>query len=104
MSPSESGRRASDRGVLPIKLDEYLQLLDWSGRQIKADKRGAIPNHLAPILDRLKINSTRWMKLVTEFDQLFTNVVGNAAALFERAAKSGRRWYRGQVACHEAFG
>ncbi len=37
-------------------------------------------------------------------DRLFSNVVGNTAALFERAAKSGRRWYRGQVACHEAFG
>ena len=37
-------RRASDKGLLPIKLDEYLQLLDTSGRIIREGKTGAIPD------------------------------------------------------------
>ncbi len=28
-------------------------LLDWTGRELRRDKRGAIPDELAPILDRL---------------------------------------------------
>ncbi len=32
---------------------EYLELLDWTGRQVKEGKRGKIPPHLANILERL---------------------------------------------------
>jgi hypothetical protein len=42
--------------------------------------------------------------LVTEFDRLFASVVGSAEQLLDRASKAGRSWYRGQVACREAFG
>ena len=40
--------RASNKGFLPVTLDEYLQLLDWTGRQVRGNKRGSIPRHLAP--------------------------------------------------------
>jgi hypothetical protein len=56
--------RASDRGILPMSLDEYLELLDWSGRTVRAGK-GSIPTHLAPILVRLGIDATHWMDVVT---------------------------------------
>ena len=52
---SGCGRRASLKGFLSISLSRYLQLLDWTGRQLRSDKRGAIPRHLAPILQRLGI-------------------------------------------------
>jgi hypothetical protein len=103
-APSASGRRASDKGLLPIQLDDYLSLLDWTGREVHADKRGAIPAHLAPILERLKISRTMWVELVTEFDRWFSHVVGSSDALVDRAATVGRRWYHGRARCAEAFG
>ena len=48
-----TNRRASNKGFLDIGLGDYLQLLDWTGRQIRNGKRGAIHKHLSLILQRL---------------------------------------------------
>ncbi|MDH5229502.1 MAG: transposase [Gammaproteobacteria bacterium] len=40
---------------------DYLELLDWSGRAILPHKRGAIPEHLPPILTRLNINPKSYL-------------------------------------------
>jgi hypothetical protein len=95
--------RASDKGLLPIKLEQYLELLDWTG-QLHATRIGAIPQHFAPILDRLGINRGLWMDLVTRFDKLFTRIVGTSQQLVDRAASAGRRCYRGRAICAAAFG
>ncbi len=43
--------RSYDRNQL-ISLGDYLQLLDRTGRQIRSDKRGAIPANLEPLFER----------------------------------------------------
>jgi hypothetical protein len=48
--------RASDQRFLPIETRKYVMLLDWTGREMRRDKRGAIPEDLAPILDRLGVD------------------------------------------------
>jgi len=76
----EASWRASDKGLLPILLEDYLKLLDWTGRQFRQDKRRAIPNHLAPILERLYISQDYWLETVTQFDSRFGQVVGRVEA------------------------
>jgi len=100
---TRSSRRASEKGLLPIGLDDYLALLDWTGRQVRSDKRCSIPDHLAPILDRLRINRQMWTDLATQFDDFFGRLVGPASDLAARAAEAGRRYYRGQRNCSAAF-
>jgi hypothetical protein len=104
MLQSATQRRASDKGLLPVSFDDYLQLLEASGRIIQAGKSGAIPPHLAPILERLRIRSEMWTDLVTGFDQLFGCVVGASEKVAQRAAQAGRHWYRGIANCAAAFG
>jgi len=69
-------RRASNKGCLSMTLDQYLNLLDWTGRQIRKDKVGAIPKDCAPILDRLKLNAETWLDLVKNFRKRFRNEAG----------------------------
>jgi hypothetical protein len=33
--------------------NQYFEVTDWVGRQLRHDKRGAIPAHLDPILERI---------------------------------------------------
>jgi hypothetical protein len=41
----------------------------FSGRAIREDKRGAIPDYLAPILDGLGLDRSNWLKTVLKFRQ-----------------------------------
>jgi REP element-mobilizing transposase RayT len=100
---SRSGRRASDQGLIPVTLDKYLELLDWTGRQFREGKRGAIPAHLAPILERLKINEEYWLEALECLDEWFGPVVGRAADLAQAAADTGRKWIKGTKAAARVF-
>jgi hypothetical protein len=41
---------------LPFKLTDYLELVDWTGRILREDKRGYIAQEIPPILERLQID------------------------------------------------
>ena len=95
--------RASSRGCLPMKQDQYLQLLDWTGRQIRRDKRGAIPSDLAPILERLQTSPEHWVRLVSSFRRLFHRAVGRESSLQQEANRRGQTYLRGMPASREVF-
>ena len=89
---SDCGRRASLKGFLSIPLVEYLELLDWTGRQIRGDKRGSIPKHLAPILSRLGYDGHSWCDLVLKFGKLFKRAAGSSDSIKEEAKRRGQDW------------
>ena len=59
----------SEKGIL-FSYRDYLELVDWTGRIIRNDKRGFIDNELPPILPRLKIPSEQWHINATQFEAL----------------------------------
>ena len=58
------------RGIL-FSTEDYIQLVDYTGRIIRPDKRGAIPSHYPPILQRLNLDQKEWLDCSTKFEQLF---------------------------------
>jgi len=100
---SKSSRRASDRGFLSLSLDQYLQLLDWSGRQVRSSKRGAIPSELAPILERLQVSGNCWVDLVSGFGRWFRRAVGRPPTMAAECERRCRRWLQGISHAREAF-
>ena len=97
-------RRASNRGFLSLALGEYLQLLDWTGRQLRSDKRGTIPDQQPPILARLKLDATRWPAVVADFPRLFRSAAGRVQELVREAERRGLRWLHGVRQAAKAFG
>jgi REP element-mobilizing transposase RayT len=53
---------------IPFEFEDYLALVDWTGRAIRNDKREYIPNHLPSILDRLSIDLQIWLQNSTQFE------------------------------------
>ena len=87
-----NGRRASCKGFLSMSLEKYLELLDWTGRQIRSDKRGSIPEELSPILTRLGLSGDHWCDLVQRFGKLFKRAAGTAVSLAQEAQRRGQRY------------
>ncbi len=100
---SRTGLRASDKGLLSISLDDYLALLDVSGRIVRDDKSGSIPSELEPILKRLGVKANRWSSLISDFHEQFGHVAGKLETVVSRAQRAGRRWYRGKRNCASSF-
>jgi hypothetical protein len=64
-----------------MSLDQYLQLLDWTGRQLRRDKPGVISSDLKPILERLDCTVESWMDLVRNFRRRFRTEAGRPETL-----------------------
>jgi len=56
-------------GIL-FSFEEYLALVDWTGRIIRSDKRGHIDNAFPPILVRLQISMDQWRINTTQFEAI----------------------------------
>ena len=95
--------RASNQGYLPIEIEKYLSLLDWTGRELRSDHRGTIPAQLSPILERLGVSRVGWVETVRHFGRWFKRAVGRHDSLAAIAMRSGRCWFQGQCAARVAF-
>ena len=91
-SPGAHSRRASRRGFLSLSLARYLELLDWTGRQIRLGKRGAIPQHLDGILERIGLDSSTWCELVHRFGRVFKRAAGTAESMAAEATRRGQHY------------
>jgi hypothetical protein len=82
--------------------DEYLTLVDATGRSL-VEGKGAIPDHIEPILTRLRINSKNWMNTTTHYHRRFRRMVGPVEKLEAAAARVGKAWFQGLVAAKLSF-
>ena len=71
-----------------MSLADYLELLDWTCRQLKRkNKQETIPGHLAPILQRIGLDPSCWCDLVKKFGKLFKRAASKASTLADEAAR-----------------
>ena len=80
---------------LPIKFKDYVELVDWTGRAIRNDKRGAIPDNAPPILVRLQIKPRVWLRTTRHFGKWTFRAVGVAESLRDACQALGQNWFRG---------
>jgi REP element-mobilizing transposase RayT len=81
--------------VLRMTQAEYLALLDYTGRQIRADKCGAIEGPAPAALARLGYRPEAWTRQVLAVKSDFSRAIGAVECLIEKAAEMGQCWLRG---------
>ena len=80
---------------LPFSLEDYFELIDWTGRAIRHDKKGAIPSSVLPILQKLGVKEVGWVDNVNHFGRRFYHVVGAVEAMRQYSDKLGQWWMQG---------
>jgi REP element-mobilizing transposase RayT len=91
---SLSGQRASDKGFLPMSEAAYLELLDWTARELKPGKRGQTPANLEPLLERIEVDAETWCSLVKDFGRLFYAMAGKPHVIEGHTSRDGQRRYK----------
>jgi REP element-mobilizing transposase RayT len=89
---------------IPYHFIDYIELVDWTGRQIRPDKRGAIDAATPAILDRLGIPTHCWLHNCQQLETEFHQVIGSISSLQQFCQKLGQSWLHGQTACRRSFG
>jgi len=74
---------------LPFRLQDYLELVDWTGRQIRSDKRGSIAQRTPPILERLNIDAEHWVYNTQHFESQFKGLVGTVLSIKAQCHRLG---------------
>ena len=80
---------------LPMTEAEYIQLVDYTGRQIRPDKRGAIHPTEPAALRRLGLDASHWTGQVKGVGSAYWRIVGGAEAIMDKAAAIGQAWMKG---------
>ena len=89
---------------IPYEIQDYLELVDWSGRAVIEGKRGSIPDNLPPILERLKIDPAAYIKFINRSEKTrFGNFIGPVEAMRDLAERFGKSFLKGQTAAAQLF-
>ncbi|BCD99397.1 hypothetical protein MARGE09_P3599 [Marinagarivorans cellulosilyticus] len=89
---------------LPFTLKDYIELVDWTGRAIRNDKRGYIASTLPPIIDRLGIEPENWLELTGAFEKNTKTFVGTGDHIESAALAMGYQRTPNRRRCQSLFG
>ncbi|MEH6443725.1 MAG: hypothetical protein V7784_07500 [Oceanospirillaceae bacterium] len=89
---------------IPYCIEEYLYLVDWSGRAIREDKAGNVNDRLPSILHRLGIDTEYWCEAMQpKGSRHFSRAVGCRHHLQAYANKLEIGWIKGIGLCTKLF-
>ncbi len=70
---------------------QYLEGLDWAGRQVRRDKRGKIPDDAPPVLAELGLTGASLIGNIENFETKYRHAIGSEKSLAEFDEKRKQR-------------
>lgn len=86
-----------------VDVEYYLSLVEWTGRNIRADKPGYLPLGLKPVLERYRLDTERWVDNVQSYGGLFYRIAGPLDRIVTRAREKGLRWLWGHKGSRQLY-
>lgn len=80
-----------DQSHVPMSYADYLELVDWTGRQLRPDKPGHIDTCLPAIFERLNLPLQNWLEVTTNLERPRAIMVGRANKIALLNVKAERK-------------
>ena len=80
---------------------DYLELIDWTGRSIRDDKKGFIAPNQPKILQQMGIKADAWLEHSEQFMEHYANVSGRWSQMCAFKQHAGGHWCKGKSASHQ---
>mgnify|MGYP001549583336 FL=1 len=87
---------SDDKLGIVFNIKEYLELVDWSGREIRFGKAGSIQSSTPPILTRLSMEAAPVLDYLSRADRPVFGALGPVSKLREFAKSIGQSFIKGQ--------
>ena len=100
---SRGGSRCSEKGFLNMTAADYLQLLDWTAREVASGKSGTTPADAPTLLERVGLKPASWLALVRDFGRLFHHVAGQPHQIASTKSRHSKRRFRVRSKVLQAF-
>lgn len=91
------------KAAIPFAFEDYLDLVETTGRSLHPNKRGLINARVPRLLQRLAIDPERFIECATGMMKQFGSAIGAPAHLTELCAVRQVKYLRGIQAARKAF-
>ena len=81
--------------MIPMQVMDYIKLVEWTGRQVRDDKKGAITRPPFRLIASLGLNGDTWLQSVNNFGQ-YSVVIGAPTRLDSDIGHFKRKRARGR--------
>ena len=88
---------------LSISVEEYVQLVEWTGRSIIYPKKGSIPSNLPSVFERYRLKQKNWLDQITNYAVNYYYFVGHITKISKKAEQLNVRSLRGSNAAKQLY-
>ncbi len=96
--PFDGASKTPVNRALPFTREDYFALVDETGRAIRDDKRGFIPNipnTIPKIVSQFGINPDKWLDHIQDFGKRYGRACGSVSEMERYAHVFEMSWLRG---------
>ena len=81
--------------TLPMNLKSYIELVEWTGKNILYPNKSTMPQSISSTLSNLNLQQNHWLKQIENYNNHYCHVVGTVEQIREKAKQLKLRCMRG---------
>jgi putative transposase len=81
--------------TMTLKLKDYIELVEWTGKAIVYPNKGQLPSHLLTTFQHLNLNQDNWLNQVQSFGGRYYSFVGCVEKFKHKADELNQKWLKG---------